>query len=223
MTHTFELSGLGKAPFKIVSTDHGQKNGVFFCEHCGTAIKNRNFVKSADGVISVVGIDCLNKTDDAGLIDGAKRLKKAVKNEEKMARFEQERLERIEREKANNGGKTNAELADEMKIELDAKMDDYEAILDKNVIIPLLRNFNESFAYSMYRYAYAAEEVSQRSFDIIAEIVAKKRSGARKGSKGYNEALEAAKKDVAELQQIIRAQSIVKNEMEEKIRYLRFN
>lgn len=222
MTHTFELSGLGKAPFKIVSTDHGQKNGVFFCEHCGTAIKNRNFVKSADGVISVVGIDCLNKTDDAGLIDGAKRLKKAVKNEEKMARFEQERLERIEREKTNNGGKTNAELADEMKIELDAKMDDYEAIIDKNVIIQML-SFNEPFTRSMFQYAYAAEEATQRSFDILAEIVAKKRSGARKGSKGYNEALEVAKKEVAELQQIIRAQSIVKNEMEEKIRYLRFN
>lgn len=222
MTHTFELSGLGKAPFKIVSTDHGQKNGVFFCEHCGTVIKNRNFVKSADGIISVIGIDCLNKTDDAGLIDGAKRLKKAIKNEEKMARFEQERLANIEREKANNGGKTNAELAEEMKLELDAKMDDYIAILHENAVISSL-SFNEPFTRSMSQYAYAAEEVSQRSFDIIAEIVAKKRSGARKGSKGYNEALEVAKKEVAELQQIIRAQSIVKKEMEEKILYLRFN
>lgn len=90
--HTFELSGLGKAPFKVVkptakqNLEHGQ---VFFCEHCGTTIKNRHFIKSADGKLSVVGIDCLKKTGDQGLLDGERRIRKEQRDLARMAAYEE--------------------------------------------------------------------------------------------------------------------------------------
>ena len=73
--HTFELSGLGKAPFRVVQPKQhaSELGGVFWCQHCGTTIIHRHFVQSSDGKVSVVGIDCLKKTGDIGLVDGVKR------------------------------------------------------------------------------------------------------------------------------------------------------
>lgn len=100
--HTFELSGLGKAPFNIVNPQgHAFNKGeIFWCKHCGTQIKNRHFIKSQDGVVSIVGIDCLSKTGDQGLIDGQRRLKRELKHEQEEKVRMQVQAEREEEQRS---------------------------------------------------------------------------------------------------------------------------
>src|SRR5690606_32284281 len=95
-----EQSGLGKAPFRYVGQpgkDATDKAGIFWCEHCGTTLKHRHFVRSSDGVLSIVGIDCLNKTGDAGLIDA----QKADEHQQRLVqREEDQKASQNEREAA---------------------------------------------------------------------------------------------------------------------------
>lgn len=72
--HTFELAGLGKAPFKFshfaqLKYDRAQTayHSGGSCDYCGTAIMNAYYIKSADGRTFKVGSDCVAKTGDAGL------------------------------------------------------------------------------------------------------------------------------------------------------------
>jgi hypothetical protein len=112
--HTFSLSGLGDAPFKLChpGDEDAKTSTAFFCEHCGTAIKNRYFVKSADGKVSVVGVDCLKKTGDAGLTDGVKRLRRQLRHEAR----EEQRSQADETRKANDRLHLNGKTREERRI-----------------------------------------------------------------------------------------------------------
>jgi hypothetical protein len=73
--HEFERAGLGKAPFKFVGVAEKtyqacqgapvQPGGT--CAYCGQAIRYCFGIRSADGKRFVVGSDCVDKTNDAGL------------------------------------------------------------------------------------------------------------------------------------------------------------
>lgn len=65
--HVFQKAGLGLAPFRFVDiyTAPGQGDG---CHYCGTGIKQVCVIESADGKRFKVGIDCVRKTNSAGLI-----------------------------------------------------------------------------------------------------------------------------------------------------------
>jgi hypothetical protein len=200
-THTFTLSGLGDAPFKIVqpgvhSVDAGH---VFWCEHCGTQIKNRNFVKSACGKVSVVGIDCLKKTGDAGLIDGAKRLK----TEQRFADQESQRMARVaERQDAQrvvNGGKTDAEVIDKLNAKLERISTEYRETTTEH---PVLKSLGDSmFEQDMSHYFYLLKPFSIGQLCILKEIMTKKTTGARKNSKAYKTGFEAAAAEVDKAQE----------------------
>ena len=118
--HTFTLSGLGQAPFQIIQPKQNplELGQVFYCEHCGTQIIHRHFVKSACGKVSVVGIECLKKTGDHGLIDGVKRLKREQRQAEKEAERRAGREAKLALQRERNGGKTDDELITELEEQL---------------------------------------------------------------------------------------------------------
>lgn len=69
-THLFERTGkMGKAPFRC--TGFAKTSGSS-CEYCGTGCIYRARIESSDGVVSFVGLDCANKTGDAGLVRNIK-------------------------------------------------------------------------------------------------------------------------------------------------------
>src|SRR5699024_11202786 len=76
-THVFEVSGIGFAPFGVVSPSHDfqQACSVFWCEHCGRTLKHRHFVKDVHGKIAVVGSQCILKSGDAGKLKQLRRRK----------------------------------------------------------------------------------------------------------------------------------------------------
>lgn len=73
--HRFEKAGLGKAPFRYT----GMHESVYqacpgapiqpgsSCDYCGTGIRYCFGIRSADGVTSKVGSECIHKHGDDGL------------------------------------------------------------------------------------------------------------------------------------------------------------
>jgi len=96
--HVFEQAGLGKAPFRFIGhlempsrglqeanptaynlamSEHPRTTnglGVGSCHFCGTPISTHCLIQSADGQTFFVGSDCVEKTGDAGLKAGIRRM-----------------------------------------------------------------------------------------------------------------------------------------------------
>lgn len=77
--HAFEVAGLGAGPFRFVgmrenAIQHadGTSQAGGTCDYCGTGIRFECCIRSADGKMSVVGTDCINKVGDAGLLKAYK-------------------------------------------------------------------------------------------------------------------------------------------------------
>ncbi len=77
--HKFELAGLGKAPFKFVAMSvntitypDGTTKAGGTCDYCSTGISNEFHIKSADGKLSKVGCNCIEKVGDKGLLQAYK-------------------------------------------------------------------------------------------------------------------------------------------------------
>lgn len=66
--HLFERAGMGKAPFRCVG--YICRDGS--CNYCGTPNKYAAVVESADGKRHEIGMDCVEKVGDAGLVRGIK-------------------------------------------------------------------------------------------------------------------------------------------------------
>lgn len=198
--HTFELSGLGKAPFQLINPKQHplEKGHIFFCEHCGTTIKNRFFIKSDDGKVSVVGIDCAKKTNDLGLIDGIKRMAREARAEEREKARIQKLEEKHAQERIANNGLTNSELADKL-------LDQRVALLNKNCEEmnehPILCLFDKhGFEVSMHMQARTGQPFSHGQLSIMKVIYTKKVSGARKGSKAFKAAYIECSSEIDDLQ-----------------------
>lgn len=211
--HTFELSGLGKAPFHMVTNANG--NTAFFCQHCGKMIKNRFFVKSSDGIVSVVGVDCVKNTDDNGLIAGVKRIQQEAKTKARMEKQDQARKLTQEKERSAFSGKTRAELLDELNQSLIAEQDALECfVYDLELTYPLTRS---DFGMSIVSKLSEGESVSANVKRILTEIIAKRRSKARKNSNAYKEAYEKAELDINEYLKEISDKSKSLNDIKNKI------
>jgi hypothetical protein len=201
--HTFEISGLGKAPFSIAnSTEFKKISGeVFWCEHCGTILVNRFLVKSSDGKLSVVGIDCLKKTGDRGIVDGAKAIQKAarkkVRDEAWILVVEAKHAEQRE----INGGKTHYEMSDKFYKKRDKVIATHSKKMESNAVVEYLDG--DGFESDMCNMAMNAKPFSNNQVRIIAEIMAKKSTNSRKNSKAYAEALPNCQVEVMKLQKII--------------------
>jgi hypothetical protein len=214
--HTFTQSGLGNAPFSLCSPEHplAKLNKAFMCEHCGTMLKNRFFVLSSNKIVSVVGIDCLKKTDDAGLIDGATRLIKQRKADERMALMNAKAEPKKELERACFDGLTLNEVivqcldgASKARLALRNKINGLEitGILEQS-----------AFGYDMAAVAKKGGALSESMVRCITEIVAKHISGARKNSQQYNESMPRAVSMVKEFTRIIAKQTKLINAFDER-------
>ncbi|WP_286241143.1 hypothetical protein [Neptuniibacter halophilus] len=199
--HTFELSGLGKAPFHLITPKQSalDKGEIFWCEHCGTTIKHRNFIKSADGKVSIVGIDCLKKTGDQGLIDGQRRLVREARHAEQEVQRAKDQMDREAIERERNGGLSNNELIQQLQTEVEQRCSNLAEEMDiEETVLPFLTK--HGFETSMQLMAYTGKPYSEGMLKVIAEILAKKKSGARKNSAKYNAQLPEAQEAVAALQ-----------------------
>ncbi|MFK8773342.1 hypothetical protein [Aeromonas caviae] len=215
MAHTFEMSGLGKAPFKAIAPCPGSKDGVFWCEHCGTGLTHRYYIKSADGIISIVGIDCLKKTGDIGLLEGTKRLIKQAQSEQREAERTAKAVAAEAAERAANNGKTFAEMAEELEGKMSEMSDSYISRIYDHKVLQALKGTD--FGQSMTAIAYDAGEFTPRMQEVIADIVAKQLSGARKGTKAYLGSLESAKSSVSELCALMNEQRALVSKLKQEI------
>jgi hypothetical protein len=201
--HTFEISGLGKAPFSIAnSTEFKKLTGeVFWCEHCGTSLVNRFLVKSSNGKLSVVGIDCLKKTGDKGIVDGAK----AIQSEARAKVRHEARMLVVEAKHADqreiNGGKTHYEMSDKFYKQRDKVIATHSKKMENNAVVEYLDG--DGFESDMCNMAMNAKPFSNNQIRIVAEIMAKKSTNSRKNSKAYVEALPKCQAEVQKLQKII--------------------
>lgn len=215
--HTFEQSGLGKAPFKVIhpaDAPADQVSGVFWCEHCGTVIKNRHFVRSANGKVSVVGVDCLKKTGDEGLIAGEKRIRHKIRGEARLAKWAAAEAERVAAEIAKNG-KSNAELAAEVEAEMERFKAEFALTLDDDAFVQSLKG--DGFESAMQQQAYQVEAYTPGQLGVLKKIRAKQLSGgARAGSKKFNDALPLADAEVDALQARLDQAALVLFQMKEK-------
>lgn len=191
--HVFTLSGLGQAPFSLCKP---QESGVFFCEHCGTVLKNRFFIKSADGKVSVVGIDCLNKTGDNGLIDAVKAEKKAAADKERMDKIEAANAVHKEKEIAKFG-MTKEEVVEQLQKEIESQKEIIKDVVEASFIYSILNK--SDFGCSMINTLSKGESLSPNMERIVKEIIAKHLSNANKNSKKYKEAYPEAEKAVDSL------------------------
>lgn len=217
--HTFELSGLGKAPFKVVNPtvkqnlEHGQ---VFFCEHCGTTIKNRHFIKSADGKLSVVGIDCLKKTGDQGLLDGERRIRKEQRDLARMAAYEESKAKQEAEERKHNNGLTIAESVQALKAQIEDKKNDFYALMLDEAVVNSLSKMG--FEISVRDQLLNGTLLSDGQKRVLTEILAKKQSKSRKGSKAFQAALAVAIAQVDALLVKVSAHCSQVEEMEQQIK-----
>ena len=111
-THKFTESGLGEAPFRFVDVDE-KPDG---CRHCGTGIRIRFHIVSADGVRSVVGSTCIEKTGDQGLIDIAKAEKNRRAREKAQAKRHAAIDAEFQAQRDRNGGLTDWEVTEQKHV-----------------------------------------------------------------------------------------------------------
>jgi hypothetical protein len=201
--HTFTLSGLGVAPFKICSpSDNGAiANQAFFCEHCGTMLKNRFFVSSSDGKVSVVGIDCLKKTGDAGLIAGANQCIKEQRSTDRMAKQTVKDDMRKQLQRDTFGGMTLDEVSEQCLNAIAAQKALLSSRLDELDITLVLSASN--FGQDMVDYALSGSTYSSSMIRVMTEVMAKHISGGRKNSIAYKASMPKAVIMVTQLTDLV--------------------
>lgn len=205
--HIFTVSGLGEAPFYLhnpISEEITQVSGVFYCEHCGTVLKNRHFIKSSDGKVSVVGIDCLNKTGDSGLISAVKAEKLKLREEKRHAKINGKIVVKHQKE-IEKYGKTINEIIDEILLSIAMIKEETKELIEDHMIIEELSKSN--FGSSMIEKIINGESLSDSMINIIKEIITKKISQSKKGSKKYKESTAQAEKIVEDFMNSINIQT----------------
>lgn len=103
--HPFEKRGLGRAPFTVIGVEirRGpityERNGVMVsvgapgqpmgtCDYCSTGIAECWEIESADGRRSIVGCDCVRKTEDAKMLRELKPHVRELQRQKRAARAE---------------------------------------------------------------------------------------------------------------------------------------
>ncbi len=200
--HSFEMSGMGKPPFRYHIPERPDLLAVPACEHCGRTISNINHVISSDGVVSMVGTDCLKKSGDEGLIAGHKRHLREIRAQQR----EDDRMKRIakkeSRERQDNNGKTLAEIAQDKAEYHETEAQRIHAqmleFVDNN---PLLAHCNKTqgFCKAMVLNALTNSPLSKGMSSALVKVEAKRLSGARANSKAFNAVLEQARKNVNDI------------------------
>lgn len=206
---TFEQSGLGNPPFKLV---HPPKHSDFYqishCEHCGTAIKNQYFIESSDQRISVIGIDCAAKVGGEPLIVSIKeheRVERALARQaSKRAATHEARIKNEAHERSRLNGKSAEERIKEIEQQINTINSELCLQLDNSH--PVLEHLDGyGFAQHMKILAYGGVPFTERQLSALVDVVTKLRSGARKNSKAYKSALPQCQIDLESLQATLQA------------------
>ena len=204
--HTFEMSGLGLAPFTIVSPDSFDEFGQqCWCSHCGTGLKNPYFVKSADGKVSMIGVDCARKSGDQGLWDGVLRAKREAASRKRSELYQVRRASQLAAEREFTGGKLVSECVDMIRAYAEDRRNGIASRLcefaQENPVVRSLTKFG--FEQSMELQAIVGQPYSKGQLTTIKEIYTKKCSGARKNSKAYRAAFDDCETEVLRLQLLL--------------------
>jgi hypothetical protein len=202
LIHSFTLSGLGNAPFSHCPASHklALKNHAFYCEHCGTQLKNRHFVISSDGNVHVVGIDCLRKTGDNGLIEAANQEIKEQKAKAKLQEHESRIKNRLDKERLHFKGKTKEETCTDLLAQSSQAEDDVIDQIDNLDITAFLSRSN--FGHHMIELASGQNSFTKAMITTMVEISAKQLSNSRKNSQAFKTSLPRARELVKELTDI---------------------
>ena len=218
--HIFEVSGLGSPPFRLTTNSDDFKDHafVFWCEHCGTSLINRHFIKSNDGVISVVGVDCLKKSGDEGLISQQKQIALQIRSDEIDLERKKFSVNRIASEREANNGLTNYEMAQGFDIQHTELLEAHQLSIVSEEVFTLLGDSN--FEEGMKQRILAGEMLTTKQVSIIAEIITKKETGSRKNSKEFKSKLPYYSNKVNELQSTLESVFTIAKSI--RVKYLEY-
>ena len=203
--HPFELAGLGKSPFRYsgmrenvysAAPGHSQAGGC--CAYCYQGIRYECVIKSSDGKVFTVGMDCVNKLGrkDNKLVSEVKRAKllieKAKRDEAREKRREENRLKLItalQAQRDRNGGLTDREVQ-EAKEEAERKAESAKWVTANQWLLSVLKKeYQGDFVRSMIDQVSSGpvNGLSPKCVNILRNIFGK--SHGRRGSKKYDAAV----------------------------------
>lgn len=203
--HPFEQAGLGRAPFRFTGTrvnvysaapGHSQPGGT--CAYCGQGIKYECWITSYDGQRFAVGQDCvwkLSRADNRLATDLKRALAIEAAEKREAARMARQqawyraREEALDRQRAANGGLTNAERAAKERADaIEAGRAEWTA---KNQwLIDVAKSQGSEFCGAMASRLEVGpvSALPDRAVNALRDIYA--RLSGRRGSKGYDAAAE---------------------------------
>lgn len=172
--HTFELSGLVKTPYSVINGKQQalKKGHPFNCEHCGTTIKKSHFIKSMDGKVFIVGIDCLRKSGDKELLDGINHSKREAKLQEREVKLSTLVAPRNAHERHINHGQTNLDRAVSIENEIEGMIRRFMISLDNNPIVSVLDGFG--FSQDMAHQAYLVRPYTAAQLSALKKVYTNK-------------------------------------------------
>ena len=199
--HKWEEAGLGQAPFAFncVTQNAGSRAT---CDYCGTAITYEFWIDSHDGKRFKVGCDCVAKVEhDNNLLDDVQRAQarlqaaqREARKAAKLAAAEARRQAALQAQRDRNGGRTDAEVAEENRKAAAARQ--AAELVPTNawlvdVLRPMVRRGIADFIGSMFEQLQRRPfyELSHRQLQVLEQIFCKQ--SGRRGSKAYK-AAEAA-------------------------------
>lgn len=206
--HPFELSGMGRAPFKCVgavslpSPSLGEANPEAYnnalrmlprgyhigtCAHCGMPLINNFLIESADGQKSAVGSECVYKTGKKALISAVKSEALRLEREKRAAKREAAREARRAKWLEENADRLAKEEAERMARAEAARAERERVKKVWAFVVPILSVQNGEFCASIVQQLAEGIAPRNRAREIVGEIYAKQ--AGRKGSKAYEEML----------------------------------
>lgn len=193
-THKFTLTGLGEAPFRFLGVSEnafrnadGTTRAGGTCDHCGTCIRWEFRIRSADGVKSKVGSDCIMKAGDRGLINAAKAEQNRRKREAAGAKREAAWQAKLDAQRERNGGLTDYEAREQAaaQSEADRKVAIQPAIDILGPLADRLEDYRGGFRDSVSASLRQGSLPSERGAEIISDILGKQQG--RSNTSAYAE------------------------------------
>ncbi len=204
--HRWEYTGHGAAPFRCVGVvefpskavleqnpdayNNAMKNlpkgyGLGTCAICGMALTVNYLINSADGKKFAVGCECVRKADDRNLTSAMNEKRLERERAKRAAKKEEKRQAKEEAERKRNGGKTDAEIAEEAW-----KVQQKKQNVAKKKRIKLLTPLADQIRDGKFGFCDSvADDMAQgnvpfgRGRSLVAEIIAKQKG--RRGSKAF--------------------------------------
>ena len=199
--HKWEEAGLGQAPFEFAYVTQNAGSRAT-CDYCGTAITYEFWINSHDGRRFKVGCDCVAKTNhNNDLLNDVERAQarlqaaqREARKAAKLAAAEARRQAALQAQRDRNGGRTDAEVAEENR-KAEAARQAAELVPTNawlvDVLRPMVRRGIADFIGSMFEQLQRRPfyELSHRQLQVLEQIFCKQ--SGRRGSKAYK-AAEAA-------------------------------